>query len=284
VSIVRTPACLAEGIGLLATVALVPFVSHGGITFMPTKDGLSLTALALANQQPLFWILVVIGIACAAYGFMAEERSNRAAVWGGLVGCFLVFWLTWMVAVKPYAFGPGALLSLGICLLILGRGLSRSGFIRADTFVAVSILLVSLFIILFILLPLFAILRQSMVDGSGVRVTLLAETLKRYPSFWRVLGNSLGLAVFVSCTSTLIGLVFALAATRSRSRFTGLLRAFSLLPIITPPFVVGMAIILLFGLQGFVTSQLMGLKTEGSSVFRAWPWRRPCLLHRLHSW
>jgi ABC-type sugar transport system permease subunit len=39
---------------------------------------------------------------------------------------------------------------------------------------------------------------------------------------------------------------FALAAARSRSRFTVVLRAFSLLPIITPPFVVGMAIILLF--------------------------------------
>jgi iron(III) transport system permease protein len=58
-------------------------------------------------------------------------------------------------------------------------------------------------------------------------------------------------------------LAFALAAARSRSRLTGVLRAFSLLPIITPPFVVGMAIILLFGLQGFVTSQLLGLNTRG---------------------
>lgn len=262
-SIVRTPACLAEGVGLLATVALVPFVSRGGTAFMPTGDGLSLTALALANQQPLFWFLAVIGLVWTAYGFMEENRSSRAAVWGGAMGCFLVFWLIWMVAVKPYAIGPGALLSLGICVLILGHGLSRSGYIRADIFVSVSILLVGLFIVLFILLPLFAVLRQSVMDDSGVRITLLAETLKRYPALWRVLGNSLGLAIFVSCTSTLIGLAFALAAVRSRSRLTGVLRAFSLLPIITPPFVVGMAIILLFGLQGFVTSQLLGLSTRG---------------------
>ncbi len=243
-----------------------------------------LTALALSNQQPLFWILAVIGLAWAGYGFLAEERSYRVAVWGGTVGSLLVFWLTWVVAVKPYALGPGALLSLVICLLILGHGLSRSGYIRADTFIAVSILFVFLFIILFILLPLFALLRQSVMDSSGVRVTLLAETLKRYPALWRVVGNSLGLAIFVSCTSTLIGLAFALAATRSRSRFTGVLRAFSLLPIITPPFVVGMAIILLFGLQGFVTSQLLGLNTRGIFGFPGLALAQTLSLHRWRSW
>ena len=262
-SVIRTPASLAEGTGLLAGLALLPFVSRGGTTFLPTPDGLSLTAWALANQHPLFWLLAAMGLGWIALGFAAEERTHRAAVWGGTVGSLLVFWLTWTVAVKPYAIGPGAILALLVFLLILGRGLSHSGYIRADTFVSVSILLVALFIALFILLPLFAILRQSVLDGGTVRVTLLADTVKRYPALWRVVGNSLGLAVFVSCTSTLIGLAFALAATRSRSRLTGVLRAFSLLPIITPPFVVGMAIILLFGLQGFVTHQILGLKTRG---------------------
>jgi iron(III) transport system permease protein len=260
-SSIRTPACLAQGAGLIATAVLVPFVSQRGTVFWST-EGLSFTGLALAGHHPLFWLLIAVGFLWAACGFLEEEKTGRIAVWTGAVGVFAVFWLIWTVAVKPFSFGPGALLALGLCLLILGHGLSRSGYIRADTFVAVSILAVALFITLFILFPLFSILRQSVMDGRGLHVTLLAETFRRYPALWRVVGNSLGLAIFVSCTSTLIGLAFALAATRSRSRFTGVLRAFSLLPIITPPFVVGMAIILLFGLQGFVTSQLLGLKTR----------------------
>jgi iron(III) transport system permease protein len=103
---------------------------------------------------------------------------------------------------------------------------------------------------------------HSVMD-SRVPAGLFLDTLRNYKAFWRVLGNSLGLAVFVGITSTLIGLAFALAATRSQSRLTVLLRSFSLLPMITPPFVVGLAIILLFGLQGFVTSTLLGLQTRG---------------------
>jgi iron(III) transport system permease protein len=101
------------------------------------------------------------------------------------------------------------------------------------------------------------------MDARGLRLGLFVETLQNHKGFWRVLGNSLWLAVFVGIVSTLIGLAFALAATRSRSRLTVLLRSFSLLPMITPPFVVGLAIILLFGLQGFVTSTLLGLQTRG---------------------
>ncbi len=197
-------------------------------------------------------------------GLLRQERPDRAALWGGLAGCLLVIWLTVMAGVKPYAFGAGSILALTVCLLVLAHGLSRGGYIRADTFVAASILMLAFFVVLFILFPIFAVLQHSVMDSrSGFRPSLFLDTLRQYKSFGRVLRNSLGLAVFVGISSTLIGLAFALAATRSRSRLTVLLRSFSLLPMITPPFVVGLAIILLFGLQGLVTSTLLGLKTRG---------------------
>ena len=65
--------------------------------------------------------------------------------------------------------------------------------------------------------------------------------------------NSLCLAVLVGVLSTLLGLVFALVVTRSGFRFKRGLRALTVLPIITPPFVIGLALILLFGLSGSVT-------------------------------
>jgi iron(III) transport system permease protein len=58
----------------------------------------------------------------------------------------------------------------------------------------------------------------------------------------------------VGALSTGLGLIFALVATRSGIRQAHLLRPLTVLPIITPPFVIGLAIILLFGLSGAVTS------------------------------
>jgi len=251
------------GLGLLLTWVLVPFVSREGGLFSLGRGDQALTALHLSASFPGFWLLMGLAVLWMVLGLARPDRLERGAIWGGVIGCLLVLWLTRTAGVKPYAFGPGALLALGTCLLVLAFGLSRAGYIRADTFVAASILALGFFIFLFILYPLFSVLRQSVMDERGLRPELLLETLGRYTALMRVVRNSLGLALFVGVTSTLIGLAFALAAARSRSSLTVILRAFSLLPIITPPFVVGLSIILLFGLQGFVTSRLLGLQTRG---------------------
>jgi len=263
VTAVRNPACFWGGLFLLATSALIPFVAREGQLFRFGRAEQPLTALGLSWHFPGFWLLIGLTVAWIAFGLLRQDRPYRPALWGGLVGCLLVLWLTVAAAVKPYAFGLGALLAFLTCLLVLAHGLSHGGYIRADAFVAVSILALAFFVLLFVLYPIFAVLQHSVMDSRGFRPALFLDTLRNYRAFWRVLGNSLGLAVFVGIVSTLIGLAFALAATRSRSRITVLLRSFSLLPMITPPFVVGLAIILLFGLQGFVTSQLLGLKTRG---------------------
>jgi iron(III) transport system permease protein len=264
VTAARNRACLLGGLTLLATTTVVPFLSRQGQVFSVARADLVLTPLALAGQYPGFWLLLALALAGVAVGLLWRGRPDRPALWGGSIGCLLVLWLTVRAAVKPYAFGLGSLLAMTVCLLVLAYGLSQGGYIRADTFVAASILLLGFFVLLFIIYPIVAVLQHSMIDNrGGFRPGLFLETLQRYKSFWRVVRNSLGLALFVGVASTLIGLAFALAATRSRSRLTVLLRAFSLLPMITPPFVVGLAIILLFGLQGLITGALLGLKTRG---------------------
>jgi iron(III) transport system permease protein len=261
---VRNRPYLLGGLGLLLTSCFIPFVAREGQAFGFGREGLSLTPLAMAGRYPGFWVLLGLAVVWLALDLVRLRRTYRPALWGGSLGCIFTLWLTWTVGVKPYAFGLGGILALTICLLVLAYGLSQGGYIRGDTFVAASILVLAFFVALFILFPIFAVLQHGVMDNrGGFRPGLFLDTLGQYKAFWRVLRNSLGLAVFVGTASTLIGLAFALAATRSRSRITVLLRAFSLLPMITPPFVVGLAIILLFGLQGFVTSQLLGLKTRG---------------------
>jgi iron(III) transport system permease protein len=65
--------------------------------------------------------------------------------------------------------------------------------------------------------------------------------------------NTMAEATLVGVLSTALGLAFALVATRTHAPMKPLLRALSILPIITPPFVIGLALILLFGRAGIVT-------------------------------
>ena len=65
--------------------------------------------------------------------------------------------------------------------------------------------------------------------------------------------NSALLATIVGVCSTLLGLVLALVVQRGGQRYAGVLRVMSILPIITPPFVIALALVVLFGRTGLVT-------------------------------
>ncbi|MBI3961135.1 MAG: iron ABC transporter permease [Deinococcus sp.] len=93
-------------------------------------------------------------------------------------------------------------------------------------------------------------------------VTGLAGSLALLWLSFGALRNSLLLAILVGLSSTLCGLAFALLAARSRSPLRFLLAPFSVLPIITPPFVLGLATILLLGQNGLITRRWLGLSTS----------------------
>lgn len=66
--------------------------------------------------------------------------------------------------------------------------------------------------------------------------------------------NTLFLGIVVGAGTTGLGLAFALIVTRTEFGAKQTLRVLTVLPIITPPFVIGLAVILLFGLAGAVTT------------------------------
>ena len=76
------------------------------------------------------------------------------------------------------------------------------------------------------------------------------------------LRNSVFLAVTVGAVSTSLGSAFALLESRSTLPTRRLLAPLSILPIITPAFVLGLAMIYMFGRRGFVTHTLLGLSTN----------------------
>ena len=71
--------------------------------------------------------------------------------------------------------------------------------------------------------------------------------------------NSALLATIVGVLSTLLGLVFALVVQRGGQRYSGVLKLMSILPIVTPPFVIALALVVLFGRTGLVTGWLDAL-------------------------
>ena len=155
--------------------------------------------------------------------------------------------------------GYGALLAGSGYLMLLCQGLAARGFCRGDAFVVGAIGLVVASIAVFVFFPIFVML-ASAFDGNFVAsffdrsiwgVDCLYSSLR-----CGVAWNTVLLAIVVGAGSTLLGLAFALIAARTAFRFKGVLRVMSVLPIITPPFVIGLAIILLFGRAGAVSALL----------------------------
>lgn len=81
-------------------------------------------------------------------------------------------------------------------------------------------------------------------------------------TFRRAFTNTLRIGFITGISATLIGLLFAYVDVYVRVRNPLMRRAFSvvsLLPVVSPPFVLSLSMILLFGKAGLVTRQLLGI-------------------------
>ncbi|MBL4916510.1 ABC transporter permease [Szabonella alba] len=179
------------------------------------------------------------------------------------------FTAPWLVALfgelgdRQFGMGYGALLTASAFLFLFTQGIAARGAVNGDVFVTGAIGGVVTVVAIFVFFPIVKMLGAAFVaDGGGYSGSTFLSKLfdQRIWSLGCLSGgrcgvawNSLFLAVLVGILTTVLGLVFALLLTRSSFRYKRALRALTVLPIITPPFVIGLAIILLFGLSGTVT-------------------------------
>jgi len=166
---------------------------------------------------------------------------------------------------RQYGFGYGAMLVGAAFLFFLTTGFAARGIVNGDVFVVGAIGFVIALVGMFILYPVLNMLSSALQTNDGVYSIRVFFSKLFSEKIWGlhclsenrscgVAWNSLVLALCVAALTTLLGLVFALVATRSGLRQAHFLRPLTVLPIITPPFVIGLAIILLFGLSGAVTT------------------------------
>ncbi|MFO8035095.1 MAG: iron ABC transporter permease [Anaerolineales bacterium] len=129
-------------------------------------------------------------------------------------------------------------------------------------------------LILFVLYPILSVLVQSVV-GEGTLDLSTYRALFTEPHFRRTIGNSLGMAAGASVFSTLLGLILALTAFKTRlpgRRFFGIT---AVLPFIIPGFVNSLSYIFLFGRNGLITYQLLDITWD------IYSWRSVIILQTL---
>ena len=127
----------------------------------------------------------------------------------------------------------------------------------------VSIIAIFYFLMIFVLFPLFMVFKTSLiVDKQFDLSNYLAIFSKKY--YFQPFINSMILGVLAATAGTILGFVFAYAITRTPLPFKRFFRMTATFPIISPPFVIALAAILLFGRAGSLTPYISRIIGEYS--------------------
>ena len=241
---------------------------------------------AIAHDRAWLW---PIGALLAAGGICttaALSRTARAHAWIaiGAVGFVWLFAQGFAIGTRGFAFpwlasvlgplpagqpglGLGGVLNATAFAMLFALGIAERGAFRGEAFVACSVVAVALLVATFTFFPVAKILLHAVQDAEGAfspqafAARLLTQKIWGFGCFTGtarcgVAWNTLILALLCATIATALGLAFALIVTRTGFRWKRALRVLSVLPIITPPFVIGLGLILLFGRAGIVNQLL----------------------------
>ena len=150
-----------------------------------------------------------------------------------------------------------------------GARLDRSKLLADPILVATIVVLIA-FLTLFILYPLAILMVDSVVSEHGPTLDVFARVLAM-PTFDTAITNTLSLGLFVGVAAALIGLLFAYVEeyVQLKSRLmSGLFKLVSLLPVVSPPFVLSLSVIMLFGKAGIITRHMLGI--YDNNVYGFW--------------
>ena len=288
----RMRAALAAwtGVGLAAFV-LLPWYLAGDKTLfdsmravLSADDSASGLRGAAMLHKPWLWTAFVALALCAGASFVRGSLRGRLAGIGAAVGLFGILASGFSIGINGWSFawmnaafgalaagqqgiGLGGALTLLALLMLLGCGLAGTGRFRGDAFVAGSVVLCAALLLLFVALPVAVALAGAFLDDAGrFSLAAIAERLGHERTWGLscvaggvrcgVAWNTLFLALLTAFGTTVLGTMLALVAERGPKRLKTPVNLLSLLPIITPPFVVGLGLILLFGRAGIVNQML----------------------------
>lgn len=141
--------------------------------------------------------------------------------------------------------------------------------LMADPIMVGTIVVLITFLTLFILYPLAILLVDSCYGGNGFTLATFQKVLAM-PTFRTAIGNTLKVGFLVGILSTVVGLLFAYVEVYVKmwKIVGGLFKVVSMLPVVSPPFVLSLSMIMLFGKAGIITRQWLGI--YDNSVYGFW--------------
>ncbi|MFL6652776.1 MAG: ABC transporter permease [Sulfurifustaceae bacterium] len=219
--------------------------SPWGATFGSFLLAGALAAHVVPSRDRLARLLVVIGIAGLS-GFVLAGAAPAAGAPG---------------------WGLGAAMVAATFAIWLAQGLALRGHFGGDVFVSGTVVVAGVLTAVFTLLPVAAIFRYALQDTAGFFSLPALGARLLDASLWSgacltsrgacgAAWNTLALALVSGALCTLVGFVLALFVARATSGLRHVVRAAAMLPIVAPPFVIGMAMVLLFGRSGLVNALL----------------------------
>ncbi|MCX7324902.1 MAG: iron ABC transporter permease [Hyphomicrobiales bacterium] len=216
--------------------------------FAGDADAASALGQSLFHKRFWFWpVIAALVVALAAFrpGLDRRGRGNLLLI-TGLGGLLAVIAQGWFIGVRGWSYpflesafgdlderqfgiGWGGAMAFAAFAALTTTALALRGLFGGDRFVAGCVGLLIASITLFTVWPV------------------------------RVAWNTLMLGIATATTCTVLGLAFALVVTRTGFRLKKPLRLLTVLPIITPPFVIGLGLILIFGRSGLINQWVAAL-------------------------
>jgi iron(III) transport system permease protein len=233
------------------------------------------------------WLLIGLAGLCMAMVGISLPPGKRQGAWllaGGAVGGlglaasgFLIGAKGWTLpllnstwgelSVNQFGIGMGGAVTLTALVVLAAFGLARLGYFKGDLFVAAAVIASGVLMLLFIAYPVSKALYGAFLNEEGQWSLLALYNRIGNERVWGlgclgggtrcgVAWNTLSLALLAGAGTTVLGTMMALMAERGAVRLQAPLKVLAMLPIITPPFVVGLGLILLFGRAGVVNQAL----------------------------
>jgi len=97
------------------------------------------------------------------------------------------------------------------------------------------------------------------IDKTHLTLDVYLDLFKS-SKFMRVVGNTLLLGAISGVCSTLVGFLFAYVDVYVKTKMRGIFKVVSMLPIVSPPFVLSLSMIMIFGKKGIITYHLLGIR------------------------
>ena len=145
----------------------------------------------------------------------------------------------------------------------LVRRLREFQLIARDPVLMAGLLTSSAFVFFFVVWPLLRVVWQGFFDFQTGAFSL--EYFARYvdPYFarhsWTTLRDTMIMGLATATGGTLLGFIIAFTFVRCDFPFQRISHALSLVPTISPPFAIAIAVILLFGRSGLITHKWLGI-------------------------